>query len=240
MTMASFTCTVRDAVGYLGATYHYEGGLLVVDGDIGLSNYPIFNESHRKALNSNILRQYWLSEIGVETPELWKFNIESDMMLNMPYFNQVYESTLLGFDPRLTVDIITNSDGVTESIGAQNVLTKTSTGSNAGSRDVQSQFPQMMLKGSGDYASAGADSTSNSESTVDSDVDTDGTENSTREDNSQTKGYQGRPGDLLQSWRDAIINVDMSVVASLEDNFMHILNNGDSYSDRFTNERYLP
>ena len=34
---------------------------------IGLDNYPIFDESYRKALNDRIKREYWLKEIAHET-----------------------------------------------------------------------------------------------------------------------------------------------------------------------------
>lgn len=236
--MAIFTMQTRNAIKALGATYVMENGLIKVTGDIGLSNYPIFNETHRETLNSLILRTYWLQEIGVETPEMWRFNMETAMMLHMPYFNELYKSTLIEYDPLVTMDILNTGTSKASESSTDAVDTKVDTGSESGARDVRSAFPQTILSGNGDYASDASDSTSRSKSTVGTDVDTTHEGESEGNTTSHTKGYQGRPGELIQSYRDAILNVDLSVVNMLEDQFMQLRSVGTAYSDRYTFERY--
>lgn len=83
-----------------GATFTIELGQLVHEGfDVGLSDYPIFDESYRKGLNDKIIKHYMFREIGAETPALFKFFINRKMCEIMPYYNKLYESTLLKFDP---------------------------------------------------------------------------------------------------------------------------------------------
>ena len=40
--------------------------------DFQLTDYPIFDEEYRETLNKNILDYYYISEIGFETPALFR------------------------------------------------------------------------------------------------------------------------------------------------------------------------
>ena len=40
--------------------------------DLGLRNYPIFDENYRSKLNEKILNHYYMREIGFETAGLFK------------------------------------------------------------------------------------------------------------------------------------------------------------------------
>lgn len=67
--------------------------------DIGLKDYPIFMEEHRETLNNKIIEHYRFREIGLETPMLFKLYLNRKMNEIMPYYNQLYESELLEFEP---------------------------------------------------------------------------------------------------------------------------------------------
>ena len=69
--------------------------------DIGLSDYPIFDEGYRDTLNGKIIRHYYTREIGAETVGRWKMFVRDAMFLIMPYYNQLYESEVLarGMEP---------------------------------------------------------------------------------------------------------------------------------------------
>lgn len=62
-------------------------------------NIPIFDEEYRKTLFSKILRHYWTKEIGFETVGLWKLKINTKLREIMPYYNKLYESELIDFNP---------------------------------------------------------------------------------------------------------------------------------------------
>ena len=60
--------------------------------DFGLKNYPIFDETYRATLNNNILNYYFESEIGVETPALFKKLLNDRMQLIMNKYNVMYQA----------------------------------------------------------------------------------------------------------------------------------------------------
>lgn len=60
--------------------------------DFGLKDYHIFDESYRSTLNQNILNYYFESEIGVETPALFKKLLNDRMKLIMNKYNVLYKA----------------------------------------------------------------------------------------------------------------------------------------------------
>nr|prf protein p11,lower collar [Bacillus phage phi29] len=51
-------------------------------------NYPIFDESYRTIFETHFIRNFYMREIGFETEGLFKFHLETWLMINMPYFNK--------------------------------------------------------------------------------------------------------------------------------------------------------
>lgn len=78
--------------------------------DIGLDDYPIFDESYRPLLNDKIINHYYFREIGMETAELFKRYLNQTMREIMPYYNQLYKSELLEFNPFYNVDKTVTAD----------------------------------------------------------------------------------------------------------------------------------
>ena len=82
------------------AKYTVELRTLIESGfDLGLDTYPIFDENYRKELNRKIINHYYFREIGFETPALFRFYLNTAMAENMVYFNQLYNSALIEFNP---------------------------------------------------------------------------------------------------------------------------------------------
>lgn len=67
--------------------------------DFGLKDYPIFDENYRKQLNDKILKHYYFREIGFETAELFKLYLNQTLSEIMPYYNELYKTTLFEFNP---------------------------------------------------------------------------------------------------------------------------------------------
>lgn len=78
--------------------------------DIGLKTYPIFDENYREVLNQKIINHYHFREIGMETAELFKRYLNTTMCEIMTYYNQLYKSELLEFNPFYNVDKTLTSD----------------------------------------------------------------------------------------------------------------------------------
>lgn len=83
--MARYTALLRDIV---------ESGF-----DLGLQDYPIFDETHRQILNDKIVDHYFFNEIGSETADRFKFYLNRSLEEIMPRYNKFYESELLKIDP---------------------------------------------------------------------------------------------------------------------------------------------
>ena len=77
-------------------------------------DYPIFDLSYKPILESKILRHYYTREICEETVGLWKLRLEDKLNLIMPYYNQMYRSELIEFNPMYDVDITTTHGGSKE------------------------------------------------------------------------------------------------------------------------------
>lgn len=61
-------------------------------------DFPIWAEEYRTTLEKKILMHYFNKEIGFETVGLWKFYLEERMNLIMPYYNELYKTTVKEYD----------------------------------------------------------------------------------------------------------------------------------------------
>lgn len=74
-------------------------------------DFPIFDDSYRNVLCTKILKHYYTREICEETVGLWKLRLNTRLNEIMPYYNQLYKSELLEFNPFYDIDITTKNDG---------------------------------------------------------------------------------------------------------------------------------
>lgn len=104
-TMVSTICEVNagldESVGYNGVNEVIEKSR----GKIFNFPYPIFDESYKKVLETKILKHYYTREIGLETVGLWKLKLDTKLNEIMPFYNQLYKSELLDFNPFYDVDM---------------------------------------------------------------------------------------------------------------------------------------
>lgn len=68
-------------------------------------DFPIFDESYRTVLETKILKHYYTREIGLETVGLWKLKLDTKLNEIMPFYNQLYKSELIEFNPMYDVDL---------------------------------------------------------------------------------------------------------------------------------------
>lgn len=112
--------------------------LNTVDGIINASrgyvfdfDYPIFDESYRGVLENKIIKHYYTREICAETVGRWKLFLNSRLNDIMPYYNKLYESELLEFNPFYDADYTKsgNKSG-SENKNEMGSNTKSTTGEN--------------------------------------------------------------------------------------------------------------
>lgn len=66
-------------------------------------DYPIFDSDYKSVIETKILKHYYTREIGLETVGLWKHFLNMRMNEIMPYYNKLYTSELLEFNPLYNV-----------------------------------------------------------------------------------------------------------------------------------------
>lgn len=82
--------------------------------------FPIFDEAYRPVIEKKILKHYYTREIGTETVGLWKHFLDMKMNEIMPYYNQLYKTQLLEFNPLYEVDLYTEHTKQGDSNSVQN------------------------------------------------------------------------------------------------------------------------
>ena len=214
--------------------------------------YPIFDEAYRTKLNEKIVAHYALREIGSETPQMFVFYLGRTMREQMDYFNQLYLSAQHKFDPFITSDIKQTMDSTStnessgKSSGTQsNESTANSTSDTTAdnsSMTFNSEFPQTRIDDFKQFATSASqtDSTGNthtstqqdSSTTASSTSNTDYSHSSDKGNSmSHTLGTSGSQSQLLQDWRNTMLNIDMMVVNSLENLFLGMWGSGDNMTN---------
>jgi hypothetical protein len=228
--MALFTMPLNEVIEMTGGELEIINGVSVMNGgDIGLGTYPIFDENYRAQLNGMIIDHYYIREIGVETIDMFVHNMRTHMNEIMPFYNKLYLSEQLTFDPLSTINLSTIGNNAVNQANTNAGNATATTNTDASARTVTSETPQMLLAGNKDYASNGVDANSSNNGETSSTESS--TQNSDTTANSETTvtGYQGVPSDLIMRYRESLINVTLSVINALEENFMGVLDSGDNY-----------
>lgn len=108
------------------------------------SKVKFFDENYRSVLCQKILKHYYLREICCETVGIWLLWLNTRLEEIMPYYNQLYESELIKFEPmndvNLTRDYKRKAEGTSK---------ETREDSNNGSRTFESSSDKTT-KANGD------------------------------------------------------------------------------------------
>lgn len=71
-------------------------------------DYPVFDENYRRVLEKKIIKHYYTREICMETYGAWKLKLDDRMNIIMPYYNELYKSAALEFNPFWDTDLTTD------------------------------------------------------------------------------------------------------------------------------------
>lgn len=207
--------------------------------------FPIFDENYRTVLEKKILKHFYTREISEETVGLWKLRLDAKLNEIMPYYNKLYNSELLEFNPLYTANLTrkkktdydcnrnTSNNGTVNSTSNSNG-SGTGTNTNVG-LDLYSDTPQgsitnveneTYLTNARKTTDTGNSSSTTSNSTTgnvtNSDTGTDAL-NSTEDYLETVIGFEGSSAsDLLIKYRDTFLNIDMMVIGDLETLFFQL------------------
>lgn len=212
------------------------------------SKTVFFDESYRAILCQKILKHYYLREIGSETVGIWKLWLNTRLEEIMPFYNQLYKSALIEFNPLYDVDLkrthnrkIDSSKqdtGTSQSVssGEINVSGTSSGSSNNTKKDLYSDTPQGAITGlenenyltnARKVTDTGSTSNENSsngtnKTTVNDNTSNTGAANSLEDYVENVSGKQGSESysSMLLKFRETFLNIDMQVIEEFSDLFM--------------------
>lgn len=208
-------------------------------------DFPIFDENYRQILCRKILKHYYTREIAHETVGRWKLALNAKLNEIMPYYNQMYKSELLEFNPFYDVDLTRSREGSgTSNKTSNNTETNSGTsknvssGSGTSNTDTLNRFsdtPQnsMDTQGIADkvplttVTKVNEDNRTTNESTDTLTRNDNRTGNGTENINSTDKyietvrGKQGTENysSLLKKFRETFLNIDMMIIEECSDCF---------------------
>lgn len=186
-----------------------------------------FDEEYRSILCKKILKHYYMREICCETVGLWLLWVNTRLEEIMPYYNQLYESARIEFNPMHDVEVTTthSGKGTEKGGGTKNVTTNATSESSATSKERYSDTPQGGLNGVENDTYLTSASINNEIANGTSSI----TENETNNKNvdtteEYTESIIGKNGGenystMLNKFRETFLNIDMQVVNEFEDLF---------------------
>lgn len=208
-------------------------------------DFPIFDENYRQVLCRKILKHYYTREIAHETVGRWKLALNAKLNEIMPYYNQLYKSELLEFNPFYDVDLTRSREGSgTSNRTSNNTETNSGTsknvsgGSSTSNTDTLNRFsdtPQNSMDTQGIADSVPLTTVTKvneNNKTTNESTDTltrndtktgNGTENINNTDKyiETVKGKQGTENysSLLKKFRETFLNIDMMIIEDCSDCF---------------------
>lgn len=79
-----------------------------------------FDENYREVLCKKILKHYYMREICAETVGLWQLWMNTKLEEIMPYYNQLYSSELITFNPLYNIDLTREKQKTGAEVGTLN------------------------------------------------------------------------------------------------------------------------
>ena len=206
---------------------------------------PIFNFNYdfycddneiKKKFEEKFINHYWLHEIGCETPARWNQMLKSRLNLIMPYYRQLYQTELesKGINFLLNKDLVEeftrelvgnrqdNGTSETKSTGSD-----TSTGENIGKVSNINDGVASASLSNGYLTGVSQDNHTNKSQTnltgsAKSTNNTDNTERETTRLVSQGNIGTTSSAELLERWRNVLINIDEMIIKDCRDLFMQV------------------
>lgn len=193
-----------------------------------LNSYTIEVEEHRNILNEKIINHFMFYEIGILPTSKFLFNFNKKLHEIMPYYNQLYKSENLEYNPLYNIELIETFKNTKNETG-KNINNGTSTSiNNSDNVNIYSDTPNTELSvddiKTNKYATNTAynNSVDNNSNTVQSNTDIErlSTDDYVRETKGSSAGLSFSKA--IAQWRDVMINIDMMIIDELEELFLQI------------------
>lgn len=160
-TQVRFICESKSGLEVSGGSGDVDNIIAGSWNKIFTSKATFFDEAYRSVLCQKILKHYYLREICCETVGIWTLWMNTRLEEIMPYYNQLYESAKIEFNPMHDVDLTRehkrtenetatgnrDTTGNRESNITGNGTSNRTTSSDEDKKDLYSDTPQGALTG---------------------------------------------------------------------------------------------
>lgn len=160
-TQVRFICENKSGLEVSGGSGDVDNIIASSWNKIFTSKAPFFDEAYRSVLCSKILKHYYMREICCETVGIWTLWMNTRLEEIMPYYNQLYESAKIEFNPLHDVNLTREhkrtenetASGNRDTTGnrdtniTSNGTTNRTTNSDENKKDLYSDTPQGALTG---------------------------------------------------------------------------------------------
>lgn len=185
--------------------------------------YDFYDENLKENFEKKFIDTYMFHEIGCETVERFRHFLKAKLNLIMPYYRKLYETELASKEINFLLNKDLKETFIRDIEGTDTSNNVSTTNANSDSLSKESYLDNGNadlsltdgLTGISNNVSQGT-STSNSDST--------GSNKSTEKTELISQGNIGitSSAELLQKWRDTIIDIDKMIIDECKDLFMQI------------------
>ena len=190
-------------------------------------------EQKKKEFENKFLEFYYFDEIGYKTPDRFKQRLKNYLDMGFKKWNERYKTELEV--ERQNINFLLNKDLIEERITEGNATGNSSTtssstsnnNSSANNKNVVNDTPDTRFTSTENFAtSITTDETiSNSTNTGTGETTSTSNQNNNVRDKFTSKGNIGvtSSAELLEKWRDVIIDIDNEIIDGADKFFMQIL-----------------
>lgn len=212
--------------------------------------YQLDDPNFKAQLEQRIIDYYYDYEIGAETPDMFKRKFKARFLRAIPYYNELYNTTLLEYNPLINSKMSEALDQLAQSSQTDNTASTSSSDTTTTDNATQNQtgttstvgnqkasdYPQQPIATSG-FLAGEEDSTSTTDSENDTTSSASGTSNtdatndstttsSGQTDTSYTKTIEGLTGmtyqDLIRKERENLLRIPNMLIEELKPCFIMI------------------
>ena len=181
-------------------------------------DYEFYSDEAKDDFEQKFINRYMFDEIGFETVMRFKHFLKEKLNRIAPYYKQVYQTELRCLED--DIDFMLNKD-LRE--------TETIKGTNTSNSKTKANSSTLNKESYLDNGNASLDLTKGNMTGISSSDGKGDTDSSQTGENEQVRTYlsQGNIGitssaELLQKWRDVLINIDEMIIEECRDLFMMI------------------
>ena len=198
----------------------------------GLVSDEVYNQK-KKEFENKFLEFYYFDEIGYKTPDRFKQRLKNYLDMGFKVWQERYKTELEV--EKQNINFLLNKDLIEERVTEGNATGNSSTtssstsnnNSSANNKNTVNDTPDTRFTTTENFATSitNDESTTNSSNTINGETTNTSNQNSNVNERFTSKGNIGvtSSAELLEKWREVIIDIDNEIIENADMFFMQIL-----------------